>query len=276
MLKVPAIVNTPSSLPTPENENDLNQIPVGTPAAMPVSDQPTGTEFTGAAQINLSSGTVGAKIHYTISTNGTAPADPTAADLEQPSSGIPLPAAASQVADTVYIIKAIAVKEAMTNSPVATFTYTMKAATLRTVFSREVSGSENNKQVDDDKSFPWLTYCGDDQEPDGLDLDELKAKGYKTIHIALDFDIQEHDYAWGYVAVYSGHITSNGAGFNGGVRLTNTWRFEPDGGWKAYNCSFDIALASFTKDFSIGWTADGVSSDRYNLGRRKYTITALK
>ena len=112
---------------------------------------PTSGEIESGAKITLSTATAGATIHYT--TNGSAPTTSSTAY----SSPITVTSATT--------IKAIAAKSGMTNSPVATYNYTIKAEVTPDDGSVTIPGKQNGIKLtaistDVAVKFDWTPVSG--------------------------------------------------------------------------------------------------------------------
>lgn len=97
------------------------EITVAEPVEAPTADLTENT-YTSDQSVTLASVTAGADIYYTMTTDGSEPADPTAASTKY-TGAISLTGTAGS--STTYKIKAVAVKSGMRDSSVSSFTYTI-------------------------------------------------------------------------------------------------------------------------------------------------------
>ena len=100
------------------------EITVAEPIEAPTADLTEGT-YTSNQSVSLASVTTGADIYYTMTTDGSEPADPTTSSTKYTGT-ISLTGTAGT--NTTYKIKAFAVKTGMADSSISSFTYTISIA----------------------------------------------------------------------------------------------------------------------------------------------------
>jgi hypothetical protein len=278
LLELPNIDKT--SLPVPEKQIDWSQVP-NQELAKPTATPASGT-FTESKKIELFSAE-GGDIFYTISETGTPPADPTKESTPyNANTGITLSMSGlvQGGTDRVYTIKAIAGKDNMKDSQVASWQYTMKAPGLRTSFTRTDNPPGYtfvDDGVDGDGGYVWWVSCGDDYADDGLNIAALQSARYTKVILTVRFSARENGWD-GYLRsrVYSGHVQRNPA--REGAPSGNYWKqqdFEPEG-WAEFQYEAEVPLSDFNTQFSIWYGAHGSSYDEFDVDWTTVTITAVK
>lgn len=97
------------------------EITVAEPVEAPTADLTENT-YTSNQSVALASATAGADIYYTMTTDGSVPADPTTSSTKYTGA---ISLAGTEGSSITYKIKAVAVKSGMRDSSVSSFTYTI-------------------------------------------------------------------------------------------------------------------------------------------------------
>ena len=239
-------------LPTP-TKNDIQPIP-GNQAATPVANNAGGTYPT-EITVTLSTTTEGAVIYYT--TNGVTPSVTNGTRYTGP----------IVITQEETTLKAIAVDNQLENSDVLTETYKLNNIQLQTEWLVEFKGSHHNHEVDDDDDF-WVDNISLTSHATGFknfDKAKLLAGGYTTIRITGRFDARPIDYCDIIITIGNGGKEWYKRVVDGSYSGWDYWNIGPK----------DISLESFTSDFTLKFSADGTSSDRWMLGERWVKFTAI-
>jgi hypothetical protein len=245
-----------SDLPTP-TDNNLTQIPPER-AAIPVADNKSGN-YTESVTVTLSSETPDATIYYT--TDGTTPT--TSSTVY--SIPIAIPNACS--------LRAIAVADGMENSTVMIENYAINEEPLQTSWTITISSS---RTVTDKQTWVDIVYIpGVAEGYHNYDASKLKTAGYAYIQMKGSFKGKDIIDGWVWLDIKKG---ANGSG--------TTWYYYhdydiPSGGF--YTMTIPradpyilIPLDDFDMNFQMIWDASGKDDDKWELGQRTLTFTAVR